>query len=188
MTGVSISASSERISIPNQTTLLTHSSRPTCSLRIANSGLKKSQTTNKRTEVTKTYQTAHFLCLDQTPCNSSYAVDDVWRNFVHNFVHNFVRLKWQIVKLRSRSRLGIGQVRVRRVRFGHELYNIFNTAHQVLMFGCVSPNLKIQLTECSRMFQNVPECMQNVQECYRMYVECFRMLQNIPECMKNVQE
>ena len=107
-------------------------------------------------------------------------------NFVHNFVHNFVRLKWQIVKLRSRSCKG--QVRVRRVRLGHELYNIFNTAHQVLMFGCVSPNLKIQLTECSRMFQNVPECMQNVQECYRMYVECFRMLQNIPECIKNVQE
>ena len=115
-------------------------------------------------------------------------MDDVWRNFVHNFVHNFVRLKWQIVKLRSRS--GKGQVRVRRVRFGHEQYNIFNTAHQVLIFGCVSPNLKIQLTECSRMFQNVPECMQNVpecmqnvpecmqnvQECYRMYVECFRML------------
>ena len=54
-------------------------------------------------------------------------MDEVWRNFVHNFVHNFVRLKWQIVKLRSRSRLGKGQVRVRRVRrvrFGHRLYNI----------------------------------------------------------------
>ena len=115
-------------------------------------------------------------------------MDEVWRNFVHNFVHNFVRLKWQIVKLRSRSRSGKGQVRVRRVRFGHELYNIFNTAHQVLMFGCVSPNLKIQLTECSRMFQNVPECMQNVQECYRMYVECFRMLQNAPEYSRMHEE
>ena len=39
------------------------------------------------------------------------------------------------VKLRSRSRSGEGQVRVRRVRFGPELYNIFgfpNTYNLVL--------------------------------------------------------
>ena len=46
-----------------------------------------------------------------------------------------------IVKLRSRSRSGKGQLRVRRVRFGPELYNIFNTAHQVLMFRCVRWNI-----------------------------------------------
>ena len=42
-----------------------------------------------------------------------------------------------IVKLRSRSRSGEGQVRVRRVRFGPELYNIFgceDAAQQVLMY------------------------------------------------------
>ena len=89
-----------------------------------------------------------------------------------------------IVKLRSRSRSGEGQVRVRRlrrVRFGHELYNIFNTAHQVLMFGCVSPNLKIQLTECSRMFQNVCRMIKNA---FKMHSECSRMFQNVPECSR----
>ena len=39
---------------------------------------------------------------------------------------------WNIVKLRSRSRSGEGQVRVRKVRkvrFGPELYNIFGFHH-----------------------------------------------------------
>ena len=35
-----------------------------------------------------------------------------------------------IVKLRSRSRLGEGQVKVRRVRFGPELYHIFGFAYR----------------------------------------------------------
>ena len=45
------------------------------------------------------------------------------------------------------------------------------------MFQNVSECMQ-NVPECSRMFQNVPECMQKVPECSRMHAECSKMLQN----------
>ena len=74
------------------------------------------------------------------------------------------------------------------------LFSCEDAALQVLMSVCPCvcrqpENLPfyilIQHTECSRMFQNVPECMQKVSKCSRMHSEWFRMFQNACRMFQN---
>ena len=74
------------------------------------------------------------------------------------------------------------------------VFSCEDAAQQVLMSVRLSVrpwsicnSYSIHSPECSRMFQNVPECMQYVPECSRMHAICSRMFQHVPECMQNLK-
>ena len=79
------------------------------------------------------------------------------------------------------------------------VFSCEDTAQQVLMSVCPCEFQVEILSQCaiysSRMFQNVPECMQNVPEfpeCMQNVPESMqkacKKFQNVPECMQNVPE